>query len=49
MRTIDENTRKRFQIPEGAMRLIKRGDTPLDTMDEGKFKGEYEVIKRKTE
>lgn len=49
MKDIDENTKKRFQIPEGAMRLIKRGDSPVEDLDEGRFMGEYEVAKNKTD
>lgn len=38
---MDENTKKRFQIPDGAMRRIKAAD------DSDKFTGESEVIKKK--
>jgi|ADurb_Oil_02_Slu_FD_contig_21_4882072_length_376_multi_3_in_0_out_0_2 hypothetical protein len=40
---MDENTKSRFQIPDGAMRRIKKADP--DESD--KFIGESEVIKRK--
>ena len=40
---MDENTKSRFQIPDGAMRRINKADP--DESD--KFIGESEVIKRK--
>mgnify|MGYP000902846661 CR=1 FL=1 len=39
---MDENTKKRFQIPDGAMRRIKKADP-----DDDRFVGESEVIKKK--
>ncbi len=41
---MDENTKSRFQIPDGAMRRIKKAD-PDDSSE--RFTGESEVIKKK--
>lgn len=46
---MDENTRKRFQIPEESMRRIKKADPTPDNPDDNKFMEEHEVAKKKTE